>query len=109
VNETFHARIDRAWNRHDSSNVWLFTSGERGHGVAKPLQLEFEIKESGAYLLPEPTLVLPNSLLKAIAHALLESGDLPKDFLFNDRETAALKSHLEDMRKIAFHEIGVNR
>lgn len=67
--------------------------------IASIVQLEWKDAPSH-FLLPEPTLELTKADVQGLAHGLLESGDLPREFLSNDRELSALKEHLKDSKEI---------
>lgn len=57
----------------------------------------------------EPTLFLPLNSIKDLAIGLIESGHLSRELLSNEAELKATRSHLDDMRRIAFHEVGIHQ
>lgn len=103
----YHVRISKSLSQHETAHVWMvrYVHGRKPQLLKCTIKYQ-EYEESS--LLPEASMSLPLCLLKELGHALVECGELPKDFISNDREMAATKSHLEDMRKLLFNELDVS-
>lgn len=109
----FEIRIQREFARA-GYGIWIMkTASQGGTYVAKPIELEFEHKAEGAFLLPEPSLHLghpaASSFMKAMHEQLVEQG-----FTAGSDKTAgqleAQKEHLRDLQKLVFnYEITTNR
>jgi hypothetical protein len=102
----YRARIQKLWGYHETQGLWILRHDGHKTYAAKRVELEWE-ELPEAILLPAPTLALPKGAVAAIAHALIETGDLPETLKTNARELKALESHLSDLRKIAFNELGI--
>lgn len=86
--------------------IWLFRGRGQQMECAKRTFLNYE-PHGETWLLPEPTLSIPKGMVKELARALVESGDLPRDFLFNERERASIRDHLGDMKKMNERLLGI--
>lgn len=107
-NLKIHFSLD--WSR-DAWCVWVY---ERGSGYGRiPLKITIERGEP----IPEGGRMDPSASIEreafaafvsAIKEALAESGHLASSSAA-EAELKAAKDHLEDLRKIAFNELGVPR
>jgi hypothetical protein len=50
-----------------------------------------------------------DELIQAIVDKAWEEGFRPSGFADVKNETAAIKSHLDDMRTVAFHKLGIQK
>lgn len=101
----FDVRISQSFSRA-GYDIWLFHRDVSNQvRVAKPILLEFGEPKSDAFLLPDPTLYLTqsgfDSLVNGIRKEMIGNGWLPKAEML-EGELKATKSHLDDMRKVAF-------
>lgn len=85
--------------------LWIVNKKGNDIAVVKPLMMEYETHPEG-YSAPEPTLrfsgLMAQQFLQGLAEALSSIGYKPK---IEDEwlgELKATKTHLEDMRAIAF-------
>jgi len=75
--------------------------------VAKPVDLVFEEVSDADVSLGSTFFFGGNKgdqFLQGLVNALVASGIKPNDFKASDKEVAAIKYHLEDMRKLVFRE-----
>lgn len=93
-------------------NFYIFQENENGgRDLCTNLKtMEFKTIRRGEFV-PEPTFSLSGCVvqpfLQAMANALDEIGIRPEGKPVLENELTATKNHLEDMRQIAFHEIGL--
>ena len=89
------------WDR-DAYGLWFIRQDPGGrYSVAKPVNMEFESKTEGAWLLPDPTIQLrPEEAVgffQGIKEGMIEAGLAHSDEKIAG-ELEATKKHLEDMR-----------
>lgn len=107
-NLKIHFSLDWAW---DAWSVWVYERGPRSGRI--PLKITIERGEpiTNAEGM-EPSARIDRELftafVSAIKEALAESGHLASSSAA-EAELKAAKDHLEDLRKIAFNELGVPR
>jgi hypothetical protein len=102
----YRARIQSLWGYYDKQGLWILRYDGHKTYIAKTIEIQWEEFPDVA-MLPEPTLALDKGAIAAIANALIETGDLPETLKTNARELKAMTSHLDDLRKIAFNELGI--
>jgi hypothetical protein len=93
--------------RDFAEDFCLYIVEERPDGrvaIAKPVDLEFEVKERGEIRKPTMVMYKPVAIpfLQSIANACEKIGILPEGKPILENELTATKYHLEDMRKITF-------
>ncbi len=105
------------WNvilRHDPAfrtvDVWLIKHNADGsEAVIQPVPLTMTLALQPFEIRPEPTLRFANNdatqFLQGLADGLVEAGFRPDALKATDKEILALKSHLEDMRKLVFEAL----
>lgn len=94
-------------HREYAEELCLYIVEERPDGriaVAKPVELEFEVKERGEIRKPTMVIYKPMAIpfLQSIANACEKIGILPEGKPILENELTATKYHLEDMRKMTF-------
>jgi hypothetical protein len=100
--------IIRHMEEFDGAGLWILERRGNEVYVARSTELSFYKQENG-YALPEPTLAFATGygteFLTSLSNALVEIGFRPDELKATNREIAAIQSHLEDMRKLAFGKI----
>ena len=85
----------------------LYSEGDTGRNVAGPLTLKFI--ERGGYV-SDPTFRLGKEeamdFLRSVMDQAWELGVRPTGY---DNDLGATKQHLEDMRSISFHKLGITK
>ena len=85
-------------------SMWIMSDDDSGKSCALPIPLTFSQCTPGQMV--EPTFTFDDrdggDFLHAMANALAEAGYRPDELKAYNKETDALKYHLEDMRTLVF-------
>jgi len=108
--------MKEGWNvilRYDASfagvNVWLIHKTGSKEVVVDPVDLTMTSHLEPDYEYPEPTLrfngTAAHQFMTDLAQGIIEAGFRPEVLKSSDKEVAAIKDHLEDMRRIVFEKL----
>ena len=100
----FRARAEMDLSRGAYAIRMAFRDQQPGLMVAKPV--EFERVQAGAYL--PPALVLEPDAAQVLMDELWRAGIRPSE-IGTAGHLSATQAHLQDMRAIAFHKLGINK
>ena len=104
------------WNfilRYDAEfstvNLWIIHQERDGpRTVIEPMNLTLRKEWGEGYEPPEPTIKFydrdADDFLKGLSDGLVASGYRPDALKASDKEVAAIKNHLEDMRTLVFSQ-----
>lgn len=99
----FRCKVDMDLSRGSYAVRMAFRDGA-ALAVAKPVQ--YELVEPGVYA--EPCLLLEPADATTLMDELWRAGVRPSE-IGTAGHLAATQAHLQDMRAIAFHKLGINK
>lgn len=97
----------------NTTGIWIMDDRLDEHVtyIAQPVQLRFE-KAPDEFLLPDPTLEMEDMIaaqfFPALADGMEEAGIGELRHKQQEKELAATRAHLSDLRKIVFNELGIH-
>ena len=107
--------MKEGWNvivRYDAAfagvNVWLIYRQGSKEVVVQPVDLTMTVDLAPNEVIPEPTLRFQGNdahqFLQGLTEGLVGAGFKPDELKASDKQVAAIKDHLEDMRLLVFKE-----
>jgi len=88
-------------------SLWIYDEDADGRiTIVEPINLTLRKEYEPGVIAPEPTIRFGrsdgNDFLNGLCNALVEAGFKPDEIKSHNKETEAIKYHLEDMRKLVF-------
>ena len=89
------------------TNIWIYDEKPDGSiQIVSPLDLSIRTEYKRGVMVVDPTLRLSRTdgedFLNSLSNALVIAGFKPDELKAHNKETSAIKYHLEDMRKLVF-------
>jgi hypothetical protein len=101
--QPIRTHIARDWN----GNHRLILIRDQGRNVEVLAGFEWVIHEEGAMFDPNDGVGGADELIQGIMNKAWEAGFRPAGHADVKNETDALRSHRDDLRTIAFHQLGI--